>query len=228
MKANRAHFLINGFNGRMGQSLIRLLAQKNTHHYSNFKDFDPSHRHAIVQPSAIIDFSDPGDLEKVLLNDYQIPLVSGTTNLDNRHIDLANKYSEAAPVMLASNFSYGVQTLSSSILNFIAENPGITDCDITEVHHTKKKDSPSGTAKSISSEILELNPKIRINYISLRNHDVFGLHRISFFSSEKNVTFQHQAFSRDIFAKGAIAAALWLKDQPNGLHSFNKFFRNNL
>lgn len=212
----------------MGNSLINLLAENNNYQCSNFKDFDPSHYHSITHPIAIIDFSDPLDLEQVLRKDYQIPLVSGTTNLDNRQIDLANKYSEGAPVMLASNFSHGVQKLSASILNFLANNPDIKDCNITEVHHTKKKDSPSGTAKSISSQILALNPKIRINFISLRNHDVFGLHHISFFSAEKNVTFQHQAFSRDIFAKGAINAALWLKDQPNGMHSFNKFFQNSL
>ena len=220
--------MINGINGRMGRSLISLLSKQNNCEYIDYKEFVSSSADITPKNAAIIDFSQPSGLEQVLLSKHQLPLISGTTNLEKSHMDLAHEYALTAPIMLASNFSYGVQRLSFAIRAYLLKNPDIKECNITEVHHTEKKDAPSGTAKSLASEISALIPDMEINFLSLRKHNVFGLHNVSLLTAATEVIFQHQAFNRDIFAEGAIAAALWLKEQENGLYGFDNFFQNNL
>ena len=220
--------MINGINGRMGRSLISLLSKQNNCEYSDYKEFVANTADKTPKNAAIIDFSQPSGLEQVLLNKYQLPLISGTTNLEKSHMDLAHDYALTAPIMLASNFSYGVQRLSFAIRAYLLKNPDIKECNITEVHHTEKKDAPSGTAKSLASEISALIPDMEINFLSLRKHNVFGLHSVSFLTADKEVIFHHQAFNRDIFGEGAIAAAIWLKEQENGLYGFENYFQNNL
>jgi 4-hydroxy-tetrahydrodipicolinate reductase len=220
--------LINGINGRMGRSLTSLLSKQNNFECIDYKEFVSSTGDITPKNSAIIDFSHASGLRELLLNKYQLPLISGTTNLEKSHMDLANDYALTAPIMLASNFSYGVQKLSFAIKAYLLKNPDIKECNITEVHHTEKKDAPSGTAKSLAHEISALIPDLEMNFLSLRKHNVFGLHSVSFLTADKEVIFHHQAFNRDIFAKGAIAAALWLKEQENGLYGFDNFFQNNL
>ena len=220
--------MINGINGRMGRSLISLLSKQKNCEYIDYKEFVSSSADITPKNAAIIDFSQPSGLEQVLLSKHQLPLISGTTNLEKSHMDLAHDYALTAPIMLASNFSYGVQRLSFAIRAYLLKNPDIKECNITEVHHTEKKDAPSGTAKSLASEISALIPDMEINFLSLRKHNVFGLHNVSLLTAATEVIFQHQAFNRDIFAEGAIAAALWLKEQENGLYGFDNFFQNNL
>jgi len=220
--------LINGINGRMGRSLTSLLSKQNNFECIDYKEFVSSRGDITPKNSAIIDFSQASGLKELLLNKYQLPLISGTTNLEESHMDLANDYALTAPIMLASNFSYGAQKLSFAIKAYLLKNPDIKECNITEVHHTEKKDAPSGTAKSLAHEITALVPDLEINFLSLRKHNVFGLHSVSFLTADKEAIFHHQAFNRDIFAKGAIAAALWLKEQENGLYGFDNFFQNNL
>ena len=212
----------------MGRSLTSLLSKQNNFECIDYKEFVSSTGDITPKNSAIIDFSHASGLRELLLNKYQLPLISGTTNLEKSHMDLANDYALTAPIMLASNFSYGVQKLSFAIKAYLLKNPDIKECNITEVHHTEKKDAPSGTAKSLAHEISALIPDLEMNFLSLRKHNVFGLHSVSFLTADKEVIFHHQAFNRDIFAEGAIAAALWLKEQENGLYGFDNFFQNNL
>ena len=212
----------------MGRSLTSLLSKQNNFECIDYKEFVSSTGDITPKNSAIIDFSHASGLRELLLNKYQLPLISGTTNLEKSHMDLANDYALTAPIMLASNFSYGVQKLSFAIKAYLLKNPDIKECNITEVHHTEKKDAPSGTAKSLAHEISALIPDLEMNFLSLRKHNVFGLHSVSFLTADKEVIFHHQAFNRDIFAKGAIAAVLWLKEQENGLYGFDNFFQNNL
>jgi len=212
----------------MGRSLTSLLSNQNNCEYIDYKEFITSAVDINSKNAAIIDFSQASGLEEVLLNNYQLPLISGTTNLEKSHMELANNYALTAPIMLASNFSYGVQRLSFAIRAYVLKNSDIKECNITEVHHTEKKDAPSGTAKSLASEISALIPDLEINFLSLRKHNVFGLHSVSFLTADKEVIFHHQAFNRDIFAEGAIAAALWLKEQENGLYGFENYFQNKL
>ena len=192
----------------MGRSLTSLLSKQNNCEYIDYKEFITSTVDINSKNAAIIDFSQASGLEEVLLNNYQLPLISGTTNLEKSHMELANDYALTAPIMLASNFSYGVQRLSFAIRAYALKNSDIKECNITEVHHTEKKDAPSGTAKSLASEISALIPDLEINFLSLRKHNVFGLHSVSFLTADKEVIFHHQAFNRDIFTEKAIATAL--------------------
>ncbi len=118
----------------MGRSLTSLISKQNDFEYIDYKEFVASTADITPKNSAIIDFSQPSGLEEVLLNKYQLPLISGTTNLEKSHMDLAHDYALNAPIMLASNFSYGVQRLSFAIRAYLLKNPDIKECNITEVH----------------------------------------------------------------------------------------------
>lgn len=212
----------------MGQVLISLLTKRSDCEFSNFKDFNVNQLNEVSSKTVILDFSHPSSLEKLLLDNPKIALISGTTNLNKRHMDLVLDYALTAPIMLASNFSFGVHKLSSQIRSFLLENENIEKCNITEVHHTEKKDSPSGTAKTLATQISETRPDIDINFTSLRKHSVFGLHSVSFLTPNQEVIFHHQAFNREIFAAGAIEAAFWLREQQNGLYPLDNYFKKNL
>jgi 4-hydroxy-tetrahydrodipicolinate reductase len=109
------------------------------------------------------------------------------------------------------------------------------DIEINEMHHRHKKDAPSGTALMLgraaakgrgvsldAKKIVDRNGERKIGDIGfsvLRGGDVVGIHNVLFAGGGELVTLSHQGFSREIYAVGAITAALWAQNQPNGLYS---------
>ena len=94
------------------------------------------------------------------------------------------------------------------------------DLEIIETHHVKKKDAPSGTAKTLA-EILKKVRKIdkEIPTQSIREGDVVGEHTVIFAEPGERLELTHRAASREIFAKGALRAAQWVIGKPPGLYS---------
>jgi len=90
--------------------------------------------------------------------------------------------------------------------------------EIVETHHTKKKDAPSGTAKTLG-EILKAELKIEIPIESIREGDVVGEHTVTFVGPAERLALTHSAGSREIFASGALRAAQWVVGQAPGLYS---------
>ncbi|MCH5322700.1 MAG: 4-hydroxy-tetrahydrodipicolinate reductase [Helicobacter sp.] len=187
----------------------------------------------------IIDFTTPEGtrllLEKALKN--PTPIVIGTTGLESHHENLIKEAAKKMPILYASNMSLGVAVLNKAI-KMVAQTLSDFDIEIIETHHRHKKDSPSGTALRLAKTCAEIRglelDKVRISgrsgnigersqdeiaVMSLRGGDVAGIHKVGFFSDGEYLEFSHTATSRLVFAKGAIAAALWLKNQPNGLYS---------
>ncbi|MDE5602850.1 MAG: 4-hydroxy-tetrahydrodipicolinate reductase [Helicobacter sp.] len=191
----------------------------------------------------IIDFTTPQGtqnlLEVALL--HPKPIVIGTTGLEAHHEKLLQETSKKMPILYASNMSLGIAVLNR-VVEMVANALKDFDIEIVEMHHRHKKDSPSGTALSLaktcaSARGLELD-KVRISgrngiigernqkeigVMSLRGGDVVGKHNVGFYGDGEYLELTHTATSRLTFARGAIKAAFWLKNQPNGLYSIEDF-----
>ena len=127
--------------------------------------------------------------------------------------------------------SLGVSNLKSSIEQYLLSISTPSKCKIIEIHHTNKKDSPSGTAIEIQS-FLENLPGSKIDgpidVHSYRIGNIFGVHRIIFENAEGITTFQHIANSRNVFARGALKAAKWINTKEAGEYSFADFLNKKL
>lgn len=201
--------------------------------YNNIAVFDNLNK--IVKCEGVIDFSHASSLDEVLSYciKNRLPLVIATTghsNLQNKQIQFASNF---IPICKSGNFSVGVQALLklTSECTKIMQN---ADIEIVETHHNKKIDSPSGTAKMLLEEILKVRPNSyatfnrhqnrlkapnEIGVFSLRGGNVIGEHKCIFFEGDECITITHQAFSREIFADGAVKAIKFLKNKQKGLYS---------
>ena len=183
--------------------------------------------------SAVIDFSSPDGFIACanFCIENTIPLISGTTGLSDKHFEIISTAKKSIPILLASNMSLGIANLKSSIEQYLLSISTHSKCKIIEIHHTNKKDSPSGTAIEIKSFIENLpGRKIDspIDVQSLRIGNIFGIHRIIFENAEGVTTFQHIANSRDVFARGAVQAVKWIHSQEIGEYSFTDFLNKKL
>ncbi|MDY5615916.1 MAG: 4-hydroxy-tetrahydrodipicolinate reductase [Helicobacter sp.] len=186
----------------------------------------------------VIDFTTPQGTEQLLevALKHPRPIVIGTTGLESHHENLIKEAAKKMPILYASNMSLGVAMLNKAI-KLVASALRDFDIEIIETHHHFKKDSPSGTALRLAKSCAEARnldlDKVRISgrngnigertkdeigVMALRGGDVAGIHNVGFYGEGEYLEFTHTATSRLTFAKGAIKAALWLKNQPNNLY----------
>lgn len=193
----------------------------------------------------VIDFSMPVATH-ILLQTAQnipIPIVSGTTGLEQKTFDLMKQISSDLPILHASNMSIGIAALNSVVAQlscFLKK----ADIEICEIHHRYKKDAPSGTAITLAESCskargLELSKvgvysregennarrENEIGVMSLRGGDIAGRHTVGFYMNGEYLELTHNATSRSTFAKGAIDAAKWLATQKNGFYKINDIFQ---
>lgn len=166
-------------------------------------------------------------------------IVIGTTGCDNESIEQIKKLSVMCPVVMAPNMSLGVNVLFE-IVKEVAKYLGSDfDVEIVEMHHRAKKDAPSGTALKLGQKAAEglginfeqnanfsrsgqaLRKKNEIGIMALRGGDVVGEHTVIFAGDAERVEITHKASSRDVFAKGALKAALWIVDKLPGFYDMN-------
>ncbi|MGI9086350.1 MAG: 4-hydroxy-tetrahydrodipicolinate reductase [Chthoniobacterales bacterium] len=166
------------------------------------------------------------------------PLVIGTTGQAREQLAAIEATAKTIPVLLASNFSIGVNTLFW-LTRKAAEMLGDGfDLEIVETHHRLKKDAPSGTAKRLAQILCEARaldceknlahgreglvgarPNEQIGMHSIRAGDVVGDHTVIFASAGERLELTHKASSRETFAVGALRAARWIIGQRPGLYS---------
>lgn len=166
----------------------------------------------------IADFSSPSSLKSYLGSavSQKKPLVLGTTGLQKEDRRLLEDASQEIPVFWSSNFSIGIFMLRR-MAKYLLKESGAASIHILEEHHKSKKDSPSGTALQIFSELQSGHSNISIE--SARKGRTIGKHRIVFDLPEEKLIIEHQAGSRKIYAKGALRAAKWICGRPHGLFS---------
>ena len=188
----------------------------------------------------LVDFSSPGGLQASLERavSANTPILVGTTGLKDEHQRAIDEAAKRVAVLRAANTSLGVNLLRSLVAQAAERLGPEWDVEILEMHHRNKVDAPSGTALLLGQaaahgrgkKLPELARFDRfgeaharehgsIGFASLRGGSVAGEHVVIFATDGERIELGHRADSRMIFARGALAAARFLVDQPAGLYS---------
>jgi len=196
-------------NGRMGQAIAAAVAED--------PDFtlDPDHGDVLV------DFSSSAALQASLDRAVSagVPILIGTTGLDDLADQRIAAAAEEIAVLRAANTSLGIAVLAD-LVERAAEVLGPEwDVAIQDVHHAKKVDAPSGTALALGDAVSRGRSSSKIGYASIRGGSVPGDHDVLFLGPEERLILSHRAESRAIFARGALAAARFLAGKPAGLYT---------
>ena len=187
----------------------------------------------------IINFSNPQASLESMRFAYEagLAIVIGTTGLSSEQMERVKELSKGVRCVMAPNMSVGMNVMFR-IVQEIAQVLGSEyDVEILEAHHHLKKDSPSGTAvrlgeliaKAIGRDFGQVGvygrkgmvgerTKEEIGMQVIRAGDIVGEHTVLFGGIGERLEVTHRAHSRDNFARGAIRAALWVVNQPNGLY----------
>ena len=213
--------------GRMGGAIAAAIAE------------DPAFELANDTGEVLVDFSAPDALRASLDRAVSagVPLLIGTTGLIDEHDELIADAAGIIPILKAPNTSIGVALLAD-LTERAARVLGAEqwDIEIVEAHHNRKADAPSGTALHLGAAAdrgrggsslaergrdgtgLKRQPGA-IGYASIRGGTVAGDHDVMFLGPDERLILSHRAESRAIFARGALAAARFLKGKPPGLYT---------
>jgi 4-hydroxy-tetrahydrodipicolinate reductase len=209
--SNKTFVAVNGFKGKLGSKICETINK-----YDNLQMIEGIDRNYSLEHvdlySVIVDVSSPEGTKTLItkLNQLNknIPLVIGTTG--DLPTDLIKEYAKKSPVALISNFSFGIPEIINILKNINTQNWNIS---IIEKHHMHKKDSPSGTAKTLKQV---LNQDIYIE--SIREGEIIGEHCILLKRNDEEIIIEHKAKNRDLFANGAINYATWIVNQQCGIY----------
>jgi 4-hydroxy-tetrahydrodipicolinate reductase len=220
MKSSRVRVLLIGAAGRMGRTVLDMAESDPEIEIAAQCDLGDSIEPAMKNCDVAIDFSQADSIDEVCRAalHHGKSLVIGTTGHSQQQRKTIEETAHSAPVVLASNFSVGVNVLlwltqKATELLGSAFNP-----EIVETHHKMKKDAPSGTAKTLA-EILKAVRTNEIPIQSIRQGDVVGEHTIIFSGPDESLELTHRAVNRGIFAAGALRAAKWIVGKPPRLYS---------
>ena len=213
-------------NGRMGQAIAAAAAEDS--------GFDIDNEHGDV----LVDFSAPSALQASLDRAVSagIPILVGTTGLDDFAGRRLAAAAEEVAVLRAANTSLGVALLSDLVERAARVLGPSWDIEILEMHHRLKADAPSGTALALGDAAARgRETKLKaergrdgtglkreegaIGFASLRGGTVAGDHDVIFAGPEERLILSHRAENRMIFARGALAAVRFLVGKPAGLYS---------
>jgi len=217
---DRVRVLLIGAKGQMGQTIIDLAKTDPKIEITGQCDLGDPIEPAMKNCDVAIDFSNASAIEEVCSAAVtgRTALVIGTTGHSSEQRQLIENAARSLPIVFASNFSVGVNALFALTCR-AAEILGSEFApQITETHHTKKKDAPSGTAKTLG-ELLKQAGKSDVPIQSIREGEVVGEHTVVFVGPEERLELTHRAGSREIFARGALRAAEWVVGKPARLYS---------
>ncbi|MCB0279602.1 MAG: hypothetical protein KDD94_08885 [Calditrichaeota bacterium] len=216
----KLNILILGRSGKMGQVIESELT---THTVTG-----PRKRSESIDFKSIdlcIDFSSPDFILSHIdrLKTEHIPLISGTTGLNEAQFSRLKDAAKSIPVFYASNFSIGIHAVSKVVQLLAGQIGRFSDIDIIEKHHSQKKDKPSGTALSIASAIQSILPGKEINQHSIRAGKIIGEHTIQFSLTNELIEIKHLAMNRSVFAAGAVAVIPFLLTKHSGFYTMSDF-----
>ena len=233
---------IIGSAGRMGAALVEAIAAAGGVHAGGV-DQGGDLAALAAASDVLVDFSSPAALEANLAaaSAAGVPIVVGTTGLEERHQWLCDAAADKIAVLQTGNTSLGV-TLLAHLVREAAERLGEDwDIEVTETHHRMKVDAPSGTALLLGEAaaagrgaiLAEHSARARngitgarkvgdIGFASLRGGSVAGDHSVLFLGEAERLTLSHLAENRSIFAKGAVRAAQWLMGKAPGRYTMEQ------
>lgn len=251
------NIILIGANGKMGHMISELAGSQiiaGIDKLNTTKSFDyPVYEESKDIPTdilnkaqVIIDFSNVNNINSTINFDETAkkPLIIGTTGLTENNLADIIKLSKEVPVLVSSNMSIGINAIVSDIIPFIKTLGPSFDIEIVEKHHNKKVDAPSGTALLIADSIKE-GTGIDYEYVfdrsnkhearnsneigisAVRGGTIPGEHTIILAGNDEVIEIKHTAFSRKIFAEGALRAAKWIADQKPGFYNMQDVLGEN-
>ena len=200
---------------------------------------------AFKKTDIIIDFSRPKVSLQILhyAKKLKIKVIIGTTGFTRRQDNLIKNYSKHIAIFKSGNMSLGINLLEhiTQILSKII--PNNYNILIKDNHHIKKIDYPSGTALMLAKAVangknknlkkikgknfLNTNGKFtknKINFMITRRGNTIGEHSVSFNNNIENIELKHASYSRELFVRGALAAAIWISRKKRGLFNMQDMF----
>ena len=236
---NQLKILVTGCKGRMGQAVIQAVERHPDCAVGAAIDVGDSLEDALAKSDAVIDFTThhfSDELVGACLK-HRKALVMGTTGHTADELGRIREAAKTLPVVLAPNFSVGVNTLfwlTRKAAQILGDE---FDLEVIEMHHRMKTDSPSGTARRLVEILCEetrvsyekdtrhgrvgdvgARTKKEIGVHALRGGDVVGDHTVMFTTEGERIELSHRASSRDAFVVGALRAAGWLNGRMPGLY----------
>ena len=242
--------ILHGCNGRMGQMLSELISKDEEmtvvagiepsgeakNDYPVYKNFDELKETADV----IIDFSTASAIDSLL--DYcektHTPLVLCSTGLSEAQLGRVERLAKVSAVLVSANMSLGINVLLKLLKNVTKTLYGNGfDIEIVEKHHNQKLDAPSGTALALAdvmkdelddisynldrTKVRKKRERNEIGISAVRGGTIVGEHEVIFAGTDEVIEIKHTAYSRAIFAKGAMSAAKFLKGKSAGKYSMS-------
>ncbi len=243
--------IMHGCNGRMGQAIVGLAASDEdikivagVDKFDNGQNSFPVYSNieaCELEADVIIDFSNSSAVDGLL--EYavsrNIPVVLCTTGLSDEQLARVTEASSKVAVLRSANMSIGINLL----LKLIKENAAILrdagfDTEIVEKHHRHKLDAPSGTALALADAAKDAlgsdyeyvydrterrmeRPVKEIGISAVRGGSIVGDHDVIFAGTDEVITLSHTAYSRNVFAQGAISAARFLAGRAPGMYSMS-------
>lgn len=244
--------IMHGCNGKMGQVITKIVKEdaqaeivagidKYMGIANDYPVFDSIEK-CDVEADVVIDFSNAAAVNGLL--EYcvtkQVPVVLCTTGLSEEQLEKVKVVSEKVAILKSANMSLGVNML----LKLLQEAtkilaPAGFDIEIVEKHHNQKVDAPSGTALAMADSINEVlnqeytytydrsqerrkREKKEIGLSAVRGGTIVGEHEIIFAGEDEVVEFKHTAYSKAVFATGAVEAAKFLGGKEPGLYDMKQ------
>ncbi len=245
--------IISGANGKMGRVIQNIVANRDDCEVVAGVDivkFDADFpvytniNEVKEEADAVIDFSHPSSLDSLI--DYskntQTPLVLATTGFDECQKKKIHDASKECPIFFTYNMSLGINLLVNLAKKAVNVLGNDFDIEIIEQHHNQKIDAPSGTALMIADAISEemdkpmkyeydrhskreKRTKNEIGIHAIRGGTIVGEHEILFAGRDENITLSHSARSKEVFAVGAVNAAIFMNGKSAGLYDMSELLK---
>ena len=241
---------LSGCNGRMGQAITRLCKNyDNVEIVAGFDLYTeklstyPVYAHPFEytgEADVIVDFSNPVALPDLLkyAEEKKLPVVLATTGYSESDIAAIKAASEKVAIFKSANMSLGINVVAKLLKAAAAILGNGYDVEIIERHHNQKLDAPSGTALMIADALKDtrdieteyvynrqpLHQKRQPSEIGIhvaRGGTIVGEHEVIFAGKDEVITLSHSAASRNVFAEGAVRAAVFLNGKSAGMYDMN-------
>ncbi len=243
--------IMHGCNGKMGQVITGICKEDSNveivagidvidnkdNGYPVFTDINACD----VCADVIVDFAAAVAVDKLL--DYaeakNIPVVLCTTGLSPEQLSKVSEVSKKVAILKSANMSLGINTIMKLLKDAIAVfGPAGYDVEIVEKHHNLKVDAPSGTALALADSINEASnnqyeyiydrsqtrqkrDKKELGISAVRGGTIVGEHEVLFAGIDEVIEIKHTAYSKSVFAKGAVEAAKFLAGKPAGMYNMS-------
>ena len=231
--------LITGY-GKMGRMVEELAQQKGWEILAALDGQDAKLLRQLKKADVAVDFSHPAMLEPLAnyIRRTGTPLISGTTGYSEEQMDVLRQLGKSAAVLYSANYSLGVALLRRILENFGPMLLADFDVELVEKHHNQKIDAPSGTALMLADALASVRDgetqymydrhaqrkkreKSEIGIHSVRGGTIVGEHEVIFAGNNEVITLSHSAQSKELFAVGAVNAAVFMSGKGPGLYDMS-------